>query len=101
MVYYSHQAIIDLDNIRSGLLEWKIVLSEEFVFSYIDELKNQCESIQHKYLHFNTVYLMHKQFGQKVHKYRRNSNTTWYIIYDLDSYKNIYINKIFSNYVKK
>lgn len=99
MVYYSTQVDKDLDDIRNGLLLWeKINLSVEFVFKYIEEIKYQCESIQQKTIHSKTVYHVHKQYGEKVHKYRRNANTLWYIIYDMDIAGNIFINKIISNY---
>lgn len=99
MVYYSAQADKDLDDIRNGLLLWeKFDLTAEFVFKYIDEIKYQCESIQRKAVHLKTEYQVHKQYGEKVHKYRRNANTLWYIIYNIDVSGNIYINKIISNY---
>lgn len=100
MVLYSLQALDDFDDIFEGLLHWdKIELSVQFTQDYISELKKQCESIPSKLIHINTTYPDHKRFGEKVHRYRRNQNTIWYIIYDIDDNKNIYINKIISNHL--
>ena len=98
MVFYSKQADEDMDNIRAGLLHWKIELREDFVLSYVAEIKRQCELIPKNFYHANTVYPEHKKYGAKVHKYRRNAHTTWYIIYNTDSYNNIFVNKIISNH---
>jgi hypothetical protein len=43
--------------------------------------------------------VFYSQQALKVHRYRRNPNTTWYIIYDIDRDNNICINKIISNYL--
>jgi len=100
MVLYSPQALDDFDDIFEGLLHWhKIELSDQFTIDYVDELKKQCESISSMQIHLSTTYPDHKRFGKKVHRYRRNLNTTWYIIYDIDDENNIYINKIMSNYL--
>ena len=100
MVLYSSRALDDFDAIFEGLLHWnKIELSEQFTIDYVDELKKQCESIPSKNIHVNTTYPEHKRYGKKVHRYRRNPNTMWYIIYDIDREKNILINKIMSNYL--
>ena len=34
--------------------------------------------------------VFYSQQALKVHRYRRNPNTTWYIIYDIDRDNNIY-----------
>ena len=100
MVYYSIEADNDLDEILEGLLSWrKCVLTREFCQSYISDIIDVCDSLDGKSIHFNTVYETHKLYGKKVHKYSRNKSTTWYIIYDIDSNNNIYINKIISNYL--
>jgi len=45
---------------------------------------------------------MHKRIGDKVYKYRRNKNTTWYIIYDYDELNNIVnIKQIIPNHTTK
>jgi len=100
MVYYSKQADNDLDNILDGLLTWqKHTLSREFCLNYISDIIDVCDSLDTKEIHFNAVYETHKRYGNMVHKYSRNKSTTWYIIYDFDSYNNIYINKIISNHL--
>jgi hypothetical protein len=98
MVFYSIQADNDLDEILEGLLTWqKHTLTREFCLSYISDLIDVCDSLDTKIPHFNTVYETHKQYGDKVHKFVRNRNTTWYIIYDIDLSNNVFINKIISN----
>jgi hypothetical protein len=100
MVYYSNQAEKDLDDILDGLLTWqKQVLTREFCLNYISDIIDICDSLNTQMFHFEAVYETHKRYGKKVHKYSRNKNTLWYIIYDIDSYNNVYINKIINNYL--
>ena len=100
MVFYSIQADNDLDEILEGLLTWrKHTLTREFCLGYISDLIDVCDSLDTKTIHFNAVYETHKLYGEKVHKYARNKNTTWYIIYDIDLSNNVFINKIISNYL--
>ena len=100
MVFYSIQADKDLDEILEGLLTWqKHILTREFCLSYISDLVDVCDSLDTKTSHLNAVYETHKRYGDKVHKFVRNKNTTWYIIYDIDISNNVYINKIISNYL--
>lgn len=99
MILYSREALDDFDAIFEGLLRWeKILLSEQFTIEYVAELKEECEKIPHKVYHENTSFLSHKRFGSKVHRYRRNQQTIWYIIYDIGADGNFYVNKIISNY---
>ena len=100
MVYYSKQADSDLDDILDGLLTWqKHTLTREFCLNYLSDVIDVCDSLDTQIYHSDTSYETHKRYGKKVHKYLRNKNTIWYIIYDIDSYNNIYINKIISNYL--
>jgi len=100
MVFYSEQADSDLDDILEGLLTWqKITLTREFCLSYISDIVDVCDSLDTKTVHFDAVYETHKRYGEKVHKYSRNKSTTWYIIYDIDLFNNVYINKIISNHL--
>ena len=100
MVYYSKQADSDLDNILVGLLAWqKVALTREFCLSYVSDIIDICDSLDTKTIHVNAVYETHRCYGDKVHKYSRNRDTTWYIIYDIDSCNNLYINKIISNHL--
>jgi hypothetical protein len=99
MVYYSNQAKIDLSGILIGLMEWdKHPLEFKHALQYVDDIYAICVSLEKKVYHANTVYSTHKLYGSKVHAYKRNQQTTWYIIYDLDRHGNVYINKIISNY---
>ena len=100
MVYYSKQADSDLDDILNGLLTWqKHTLTREFCLNYLSDIIDICDSLDTQIHHSDTLYETHKHYGKKVHKYMRNKNTVWYIIYDIDFYNNIYINKIISNYL--
>jgi len=100
MVYYSNQADSDLDNILEGLLTWqKCMLTREFCLNYISDIIDVCDSLDTKTIHLNASYETHKCYGKKIYKYVRNKNTTWYIIYDIDTNNNVYINKIISNYL--
>jgi hypothetical protein len=99
MVYYSKQADDDLDDILEGLLTWeKIILTRDFCLSYVFDIVSVCDSLDTKTVHLDTFYEIHKRYGKKVYKYTRNKPTTWYIVYDIDSYNNVYVNKIISNY---
>jgi hypothetical protein len=100
MVYYSKQADSDLDDILNGLLTWqKHTLTREFCLNYLSDIIDICDSLDTQIHHSDTLYETHKRYGKKVHKYMRNKNTVWYVIYDIDFYNNIYINKIISNYL--
>ena len=100
MVYYSKQADNDLDEILEGLLTWqKHILTHEFCLNYISDIIDICDSLDNELFHSNAKYEIHKQYGKKVFKYLRNKNTIWYIIYDIDTNNNIFINKIINNYL--
>jgi hypothetical protein len=100
MVYYSERALLDLRNIFDGLLSWeKYELEYSHVVSYHNDLKNTCKILDQALYHAPCNYLQHKEFGNYVHRYRRNKNTTWYIIYNKDEYKNIFIQRIISNHL--
>ena len=100
MVYYSKQAEDDLDDILEGLLTWrKFSLTREFCLSYIFSIIDVCDNLDTKAIHLDAVYNTHKQYGEKVHSYSQNKSTTWYIVYDIDSCGNVYVNKIISNHL--
>jgi len=101
MVKFRKQSITDLSNILIGLITWeKHPLEYSHAVNYVDKITDICEKLDTKKLHSNTQYQSHKQYGNKVYKYRRNKSTTWYIIYNYDKINNIvYIEKILSNYV--
>ncbi len=101
MVFYSEQFETDLEQIFRGLLTWKKhELEYEHVISYKNDLKNECISLEFKTYHFNSLFPNHKQFGKHVHRYQRNKNTTWYIVYNKDEYRNVYIERIFSSHTQ-
>lgn len=100
MVFYSKRAENDLDNILAGMLIWKrITLSYEHISNYILDIIEVCDTLDQTSFHFESKYRIHRQFGKKIFPYRRNRNTTWYIIYDYDKRNNIvYIQHIMPNH---
>jgi hypothetical protein len=102
MIYYSNQAKTDLSSILIGLMKWqKHPLETKHALQYVDDIYAICNSLNMKIYHTHTVYPIHKLYGSKVHAYKRNKQTTWYIIYNLDQHGNVFINKIMSNYQTK
>jgi len=100
MVFVSRQAKIDLDNIVMGLLEWeKVELTVPEVLQYVDDISDICYKLDDLLYHHPAKYKEHLMYGEYSHPYKRNRNTTWYIIYDIDLYNHIYVNKIISNYM--
>lgn len=101
MVLFSNKANQDLDDIYDGLLNWKkIQLERNAIINYVVDIVDVCATIDQTIFHANAEYPEHKEFGEKVYKYTRNSNTTWYIIYDFDNTSNIvYIQHITSNHI--
>ncbi len=62
-------------------------------------LKSECYSIEAKTYHFKTAKPEHKQYGSKIHTYKRNKQTQWFVIYEIDNLNNILINHITSNHL--
>jgi len=100
MVYYSPVFEEDLQKIFIGLLTWKkFSLSLEFCYDYIDDIELQCKGLDLKSYHAKTTYESHKIYGDYVYRYKRNQSTCWYIIYNMDVFYNVYIEKIMNNYI--
>ena len=100
MVFINRQAIIDLDNIVIGLLEWeKVELTIPEVMQYVDDISDICYKLENVAYHRPAKYQEHLKYGEYSRSYKRNRSTTWYIIYDIDLFKNIHVNKIISNYL--
>ena len=100
MVYFSKSSEDDLFNVFSGLLTWnKHRIEFPHAERYVDDIKNECLSLDKIAIHFHVNISEYKEFGTHLHRYRRNKNTTWYIIYIKDEYKNIFIQRIFSNHI--
>jgi hypothetical protein len=100
MVLYSDEAKEDLRNILWGLANWKKhPLGHEHAMQYVDDIQAEADKIDKLYHHFDAHYPIHLLYGHKVHNYRRNRNTVWYMIYDWDAIDRIaYLNKIMNNY---
>jgi len=100
MVLFKQTARQDLEEIRIGLLYWeKIELSKSFIHSYMDDIIDECYSLDKKNIRFKATYNDHLKHGTYVHTYKRNTKTTWYIIYNIDEKGNVLINRIISNYM--
>ena len=99
MVYYNSQARIDLSNILIGLIEWKKhPLEPNHAIQYVSEIRKECDTLDKRIIHINAIYDIHRKYGEKVHIYKRNANTIWYIIYNKIG-ENIYVEKIINNYM--
>ena len=99
MVFISRQAKIDLDNIVIGLLEWeKIELTVAEVMQYVEDITTICYRLDFLSRHYKATYNDHLKHGAYSYPYKRNKQTTWYIIYDINTKNNILVNKIISNY---
>ena len=99
MVFISRKAKIDLDNIVIGLLEWgKIELTVAEVTQYVEDIVAICYQLDLFSHHYKATYNDHLKHGAYSYPYKRNKQTTWYIIYDMNTRNNILVNKIISNY---
>jgi len=99
-VYISRQAVEDLKSIFTALITWeKGPLELEHALQYVGDIEAKCFSLANKTYHFRTVFSTHKLFGDKVLTYHRNRATVWYIIYNIDTFHNVLITKIISNYL--
>ena len=72
-------------------------LSRVEALAYVDDLKNICYSLIDLDYHHTAIRTEHYKFGQKVHTYKRNWQTEWYFIYDIDKYENIIVKRIMCN----
>ncbi len=100
MVIFNSQSEDDLVLILYGLLTWeKHSISIEHAQAYLNDIKSECYAIEAKTYHFKTTKPEHKQFGSKIHTYKRNKQTQWFVIYEIDSFNNILINHITSNHL--
>ncbi|MDR1737482.1 MAG: hypothetical protein LBR66_01495 [Candidatus Symbiothrix sp.] len=100
MVFYSEQSRQDLEDILYGLITWdKHPLTYEHAHVYVSDIRAVCGVLDSISYHSLALYETHLNFGRYVFAYKRNPRTTWYIIYDIDNQKNVYIQKIISNYL--
>ena len=100
MVFIKRQAKVDLDNIVAGLLEWeKVHLTVAEVMKYVDDIADTCYQLDDLTYHRHATFNVHLQYGEYVYPYKRNRQTTWYIIYDMDTFNNVFVQKIISNHL--
>jgi hypothetical protein len=89
----------NLVSILYGLLTWKKhFINFEHARSYLNDIRVECYSLNSKTHHFKTTNPEHIKYGSKIHTYKRNKQTQWYIIYNVDINGNILINHITSNH---
>jgi mRNA-degrading endonuclease YafQ of YafQ-DinJ toxin-antitoxin module len=106
MVFYSKRSQKDFVRIFKNLLNWKtknkqIRMTYEEVVNYRNDLYSKSLSIADISIHLPTRYADHKKFGHFIFTYKRNSRTTWYIIYDVKRNGDILVKKIMNNYITK
>jgi len=101
MVYYSNVAIDDLTDILWGLALWKKhPAGYEHAEVYVSDIRKTSDRICLKSFHRNCVHEQHLLFGEKLHVYRRNARTQWYIIYNWYNVQGIAcVVKILNNYL--
>ena len=103
MVEFNEQARTDLENIFDGLLGWKTsngqyYMTNEEVINYHNDILDICESLDFIHYHSFAKYADHLKYGDYVYAYKRNTKTTWYIIYNI-IHGDIFIEKILNNYL--
>ncbi len=99
MVYFSTQADEDLTNILIGLATWeKHLLEWTHVADYVNDIVEYCYSLDIVSSHNKAIYKNHTQDGEFVCLYKRNANTSWYIIYNQKG-SDIFIEKITNNHL--
>jgi hypothetical protein len=100
MVLFSPTAEDDLVSIVNGLAMWgKHPLGYDHAMRYVAEIRTAADYICQKSFHAPTVSPVHKLYGSKIHTYRRNKHTHWYIIYNWNAATSIaYVTKILNNF---
>ena len=97
-VYIKQRAVNNIKNIFT-----RLVLGKSFVLpygeaqAYVNDIEDECYAIEKCSFHYNAVRAEHYKFGQKVHTYKRNEQTEWYFIYDIDKHDNIIVKRIMCN----
>lgn len=83
MVIWSETSKNDLRDILYALITWKKhkPLSVSGAKIYIRDLRKAGDSICKLSYHPNATYESHRIYGKKVHRYKRSTNTMWYLIY--------------------
>ena len=99
MVIINSRTEDDFVSIFYGLITWeKHPLELAHARAYLNDIRNVCYSLDSKSIHFNNKFPELKKYGAKLHTYKRNKQTHWYIVYNIDRHGNIFINHISSNY---
>ena len=103
MIVLSQRCKNDLEDCFDALMFPKYnnrtPLSFEDAHKYIDDIVNFAYSIAFKAIHVNCFYDEHKRYGAKVARYDRNKYTQYYIIYNINEYDDIYIERIITNHI--
>lgn len=101
MVYYSDVARNDLRNILWGLANWeKHPLLYEHAALHVSDIRKEADTVCKKSYHCTCTLAQHLLYGEKIHVYKRNAQTHWYVIYNWDETNRIaYVTKILNNYL--
>jgi hypothetical protein len=101
MVYYNNTAEDDFVEILNSLAVWrKHPLGHEHAMKYVSDIRKDADMICKNYFHPNCTYEQHLNYGEKIHVYKRNTQTQWYIIYNWDVVNGTaYVVKILNNYL--
>ncbi|MDR3219813.1 MAG: hypothetical protein LBU22_12710 [Dysgonamonadaceae bacterium] len=102
-VFWRNQALTDLDHCIDALMfpepANRPSLTYEDAIDYKNDIVTFALSLRNRIRHIACVYEIHKQYGSKVARYDRNKNTQYYIIYNVDTEGNIYVERIMTNHI--
>ena len=106
MVYYSKRSRADLLRLFKKLLKWSpnkksygAFYAYHEVVEYIEDLENQCKTLETLTYRERPRYNDHKKHGKYVLSYQRTPRTTWYFIYDIKPNGDILVKKIMNNHI--
>ena len=103
MITFSPNSKIDLENCLDALLfpinPNKQPLTYEEAHNYIDDIVTFVYSLATKIRHIDCVFEIHKVYGEKAARYDRNKQTQYYVVYNIDSHGNIYVERIMTNHI--
>ncbi|GHT50621.1 hypothetical protein FACS189440_18360 [Bacteroidia bacterium] len=102
-VFWKDKALYDLDDCLDALMFPKYnnrpPFSYEEAIDYRDNVMAFAFALRDKVLHTDCKYEIHKMYGEKVARYERNKNTQYYIIYNIDTIGDIFIERIMTNHI--
>ncbi len=97
MVYYSDDALDDLDEIFVGLSNWDKKLEKWLISEYLDDILDTFDNLDKLSTHRKAFYNEHKKHGVYVFQHKKNKHSSWYACYNKIG-SDIFIIRIISNY---